>query len=83
VKNSNDTIGNQTRNLPDCSTVPQPTVPPRALDIKYGKMNCSGKMHLNFPADAGSVCDRAPVTADVLRGKIKDTLRYKVGNAFM
>jgi hypothetical protein len=28
VKNSSDTIGNQTRDLPACSIVPQPTVPP-------------------------------------------------------
>jgi len=29
LKNSNDTIGNQTRDLPACSPVPQPTAPPR------------------------------------------------------
>ena len=29
-KNSNDTIGNRTRDLPACSAVPQPTAPPRA-----------------------------------------------------
>jgi hypothetical protein len=29
MKNSNDTIGNRTRDLPACSAVPQPTVPPR------------------------------------------------------
>jgi len=28
MKNSDDTIGNQTRNLLGCSTVPQPTAPP-------------------------------------------------------
>ena len=28
MKNSNDTIGNRTRDLPTCSTVPQPTAPP-------------------------------------------------------
>ena len=28
MENSNDTIGNQTCDLPTCSTVPQPTVPP-------------------------------------------------------
>ena len=31
MKNSNDTIGNRTYNLLACSTVPQPTAPPRAL----------------------------------------------------
>jgi len=30
MKNSNDTIGNRTRHLPTCGTVPQPTAPPRA-----------------------------------------------------
>jgi hypothetical protein len=30
MKNSNDTIGNRTRDLPACSAVPQPTAPPRA-----------------------------------------------------
>ena len=29
MKNSNDIIGNRTRDLPTCSAVPQPTVPPR------------------------------------------------------
>ena len=30
MKNYNDTIGNRTRDLPTCSTVPQPTALPRA-----------------------------------------------------
>ena len=29
MKNSNDTIGNRTRDLLGCSAAPQPTVPPR------------------------------------------------------
>ena len=29
MKNSSDTIGNRTRDLPACSAVPQPTTPPR------------------------------------------------------
>jgi hypothetical protein len=31
MKNSNDIIGNGTRDLPACSAVPQPTAPPRTL----------------------------------------------------
>jgi glutamine amidotransferase PdxT len=34
MKNSNDTIGNRTRDLPACSAVPQPTAPPRAPVIE-------------------------------------------------
>jgi hypothetical protein len=30
MKNSCDTIGNPTRDLPACSAVPEPTAPPRA-----------------------------------------------------
>jgi len=30
MKNANDNSGNQTRNLPACSAVTQPTAPPRA-----------------------------------------------------
>ena len=33
IKNSNETIGNQTRDLPGCSAVPRPTAPPRASII--------------------------------------------------
>jgi hypothetical protein len=34
MKKSSDTIGNRTRDLTACSTVPQPTAPPRAPNIK-------------------------------------------------
>ena len=34
MKNFNDTIGNRTRDLPACSTVPQPTAPLRAPCLK-------------------------------------------------
>jgi len=33
MKNSNDTIGNRTRDPPACSAVPQPTAPPRAPQL--------------------------------------------------
>ena len=35
MKNSNDTIGNRTRDLPACSVVPQPTVLPHAPSLYY------------------------------------------------
>ena len=34
IKNSNDTIGNRTHDLPACGPVPQPTAPPRVPKIK-------------------------------------------------
>jgi hypothetical protein len=33
MKNSNDTIGNRTRDLPTCSAVPQPTALPAACPL--------------------------------------------------
>jgi len=36
MKNSNDTIGNRTRDLPACSAVPQPTEPPGVFVYKRG-----------------------------------------------
>jgi len=39
MQNSNDTIGNRTRDLPTCSAVPQPTAPPRAHLISSSEGN--------------------------------------------
>jgi len=39
MKNSNDTIGNETRDIPACSAVPQPTAPPRALQMIQSYVN--------------------------------------------
>jgi len=39
MKNSNDTIGNRTRNLPACSAVPQPSAPPRAPITAHNNNN--------------------------------------------
>ena len=41
MKNSNDTIRNRTRDLPACSVVPQPTVPPRTPYILWETLNRS------------------------------------------
>jgi hypothetical protein len=39
MKNSNDTIGKRTRNLPAYSAVAQPTAPPSAPNFKEKKKN--------------------------------------------
>ena len=39
MKNSNDTIGNRTRDLLTCSAVPQPTAPPRSPTTFLGCLN--------------------------------------------
>jgi hypothetical protein len=46
MKNSNDTIGNRTRDLPASSAVPQPAAPPRAPffnNIKEDKLTTMNK----------------------------------------
>jgi hypothetical protein len=39
MKNSNNTIGNRTCDLPTCSAVPRPTAPPSALHLRSGIIN--------------------------------------------
>ena len=42
MKNSNDTIGNRTRDLRACSAVPQPTAPPRTQLTAVPGLRMSG-----------------------------------------
>jgi len=39
MQNSNETIGNRTRDLPACSAVPQSTAPPSAPPTYYKEQN--------------------------------------------
>jgi hypothetical protein len=55
MKNSNDTIGNRTRDLQVCSAVPQPTAPPRT------------KLHRRGRAMAQAVCGRPPAAESRVR----------------
>ena len=49
MKNSNDTIGNRTRDLLACSAVPQPTAPPRAPTYKvYLNLIKNIKVYVKF-----------------------------------
>ena len=49
MKNSNDTIGNRTRDLPTCNAVPQPTAPLRSsLPYQVGNTVHLLKIFLNF-----------------------------------
>jgi len=55
MKNSSDTIGNRTRDLPTCSAVPQPTALPRApssthLDVLYVTENYFIQLSFRFSA---------------------------------
>jgi hypothetical protein len=79
MKNSSDTIGNRTRDLPTCSPVPQPTAPPRTplwdsrgvkselflLDLKVKITGCV--CHTNHEAqnkhNYGYIGDKKPDTA--------------------
>jgi hypothetical protein len=47
----NDLIGKQTRDLPACSIVPQPTTPRRAPDINVGR----GPLECNFDITLGGL----------------------------
>jgi hypothetical protein len=61
MKNSSDTIGNRTRDLPACSTEPQPTAPPRAPFRKILLPSSSGSKYTLImldPEDDGSIISR-------------------------
>jgi hypothetical protein len=45
MKNSNDIIGNRTRDLPACSAVPQPTTPPRAPPTNMRHFYCYSRRY--------------------------------------
>ena len=46
MKNSSDTIGNRTRDLPTCSAEPQPTALPRASKIDGIHINLDTHIYL-------------------------------------
>ena len=58
MKNSNDTIGNRSRDLPVCSAVPQPTAPPRCCSVGICNTVCDPCME----------CYVLPVTLENLTG---------------
>jgi hypothetical protein len=55
MKNSNDTIGNRTRDLPACSTVPQPTAPPRTPGVLSVQPNLEDKCLFLFVYFDGAI----------------------------
>ena len=69
MKNSNDTNGNRTRNLPACSAVPQTTAPSRVPEIFRGggeekkkeKVPCCGKYFV--PGHCGII---AVIRSDII-----------------
>jgi len=48
MKNSNDTIGNRTRDLPACSSLPQPNAPPRVPELCNNVIKAASIGRLKF-----------------------------------
>ena len=55
MKNSDDTIGNRTRDLQACSSAPQPTAPPRAPNQGSSKRFFDSPKRSDWPWDLPSV----------------------------
>jgi len=56
MKNSSDTIGNRTRDLPACSAVPQSTAPPRTPCIWIGEYYIRMRTYVHVGTRAASHC---------------------------
>jgi hypothetical protein len=65
-KNSSDSIGNRTRNLPACSTVPQPTAP-RVLNNNNNNNNNNNTGYLQWQAVLDTTTNRGALQLTVLR----------------
>ena len=48
MKNPKDSIGNRTRDLPDCTAVPQSTAPPRTVHVNPTKLKLSSNTMRNY-----------------------------------
>jgi len=69
MKNSNDTLGNRTRNLPVCGAVPQPTAPPRAL-----LLNCTLFLNFSLPCFMLKLLELLPGISDIFLSSVLDIL---------
>ena len=84
MKNSNDTIGNWTRDLPACSAVPQPTAPPRTLQV-YTKLSINsndtiGNRTRDLPACSAVPQPTAPPRALQVYTKLSINSNDTIGN---
>ena len=73
VKNSNDTIGNRTRDLPTCSAVPQPTALPRTpKHTRYMNTSLCSCCSLKQPVPGVIILFNMSETSEVVFGLITD-----------
>jgi hypothetical protein len=78
MKNSNDTIGNRTRDLPTCSAVSQPTAPPRAPNVRGTEIKMSQfhsfpptRFHLEWARlEAGAPCLKAGIHVNLFKSSL-------------
>jgi hypothetical protein len=66
MKNYNDTIGNQTRDLPACSAVPQPTAPQRKKGCRVQSNVAESLMVVMTTTTMMMICTSPPLPPIVL-----------------
>jgi len=67
MKNSNDTIGNRTRDLPACSSMPQPSAPSRApTPIRTATKCLIHCVILGFRRNVNDICSLSGIYAGYL-----------------
>jgi hypothetical protein len=76
VKNSSDTIGNRTRDVPACSAVPQPNVPPRASLSSLVAYKIKDKYHSN--SSPALQCAGQPLFYNISKiQRLEDLLQWR------
>ena len=68
MKNSSDTVGNRTRDLPACSAVSQPTAPPRKC-IRNSVINLDALAQSNNEL-GGAICRGYSASCTIQRGVV-------------
>ena len=86
LKNSTDTIGNRTRELPTCSAVPQPTAPPRTPydlsvlgKLRMGSLNTVMAMESKRGKNTGpTLLPKNTLTFQIFYVRVKKKGKFRV-----
>ena len=80
IKNSNDTIGDRTHHLSACSTLPQPTVPPRVPSVIQNRTVIAYNVSKNWFTPPGKVCFTASICGNKKSIHVCEHFLYQISS---